>query len=632
MMLSALNLVAQNDVKTNIDSVTVYVSGAIVNRSAKITVKNGTTTYLLTDLSSELDKKSVRVGIDNQNVTIVSVNHRLDTKEDAEKKKLRYAADRRKDVIRDSVTILNAKLDVIEEERNLIVSNNKIAGQNGLTAEQLDKMAQYFRRELSNLETERIKIEKIIKKYSDEYKRIVQNANNTAKEISTMVSTVELVLKADREIRNVNVTLNYLINNASWTPFYEVRATENSTLRLGYNARVSQTSKEDWNNVRLTLSTGDPSISNTKPEFYTMYLPPQKRYTKPTGTSGKNFVYGHVVDENGDDLPGVSIIESGANNGTISNIDGQFQLQTKNPNANLTFSYIGCKSQTIRGAENMFVVLEEDDTQLNEVVVVGYGTSRRGRGRGKNAAQRSNGDEVFCMVEADEEMEIQDDFMRSNSYVEPEKSIPMEIAQSFSATEFRIDIPYTIKSGDRDQDVNMLEYNINAICQYNATPRYSNDVYLVAQIPECYRYSLLPGTANLYLNNIYQGETEIAPDHTRDTLSLSIGRDKAISVSRQEVKNSTSKSLIGGTYRVVKTYETTVRNNKRIPVEVLLEDQYPIAKYTDIKVSLVESVGAQVNTDNGRLTWTLNLAPGESKKVRLSYEVKYPKSYSFEVE
>jgi uncharacterized protein (TIGR02231 family) len=208
----------------------------------------------------------------------------------------------------------------------------------------------------------------------------------------------------------------------------------------------------------------------------------------------------------------------------------------------------------------------------------------------------------------------------------------MEIAQSFSATEFRIDIPYTIKSGDRDQDVNMLEYNINAICQYNATPRYSNDVYLVAQIPECYRYSLLPGTANLYLNNIYQGETEIAPDHTRDTLSLSIGRDKAISVSRQEVKNSTSKSLIGGTYRVVKTYETTVRNNKRIPVEVLLEDQYPIAKYTDIKVSLVESIGAQVNTENGRLTWTLNLAPGESKKVRLSYEVKYPKSYSFEVE
>lgn len=632
-MLSALNIVAQNDVKTNIDSVTVYVSGAIVNRSAKITVKNGTTTYLLTDLSSELDKKSVRVGIDNQNVTIVSVNHRLDTKEDAEKKKLRYAADRRKDVIRDSVTILNAKLDVIEEERNLIVSNNKIAGQNGLTAEQLDKMAQYFRRELSNLESERIKIEKLIKKYSDEYKRIVQNANNTAKEISTMVSTVELVLKSDREINNVNLTLNYLVPTASWTPFYEVRATETSALRLGYNARVRQSSKEDWNNVKLTLSTGNPSVSNTKPEFYTMYLPPQRRSTKTSGTSGKNFAYGHVVDENGDDLIGCNIVETGTYNGTITDMNGQFKLQTINANCKLTFSYIGYKDVTIPRGENMFVVLEEDKQALEEVVVVGYGTSRKsgrggGRARGKNAAIQMSADEADEVAE----VEIQDDFMRSNSYVEPEKSIPMEIAQSFSATEFRIDIPYTIKSGDRDQDVNMLEYNINAICQYNATPRYSNDVYLVAQIPECYRYSLLPGTANLYLNNIYQGETEIAPDHTRDTLSLSIGRDKAISVSRQEVKNSTSKSLIGGTYRVVKTYETTVRNNKRIPVEVLLEDQYPIAKYTDIKVSLVESIGAQVNTENGRLTWTLNLAPGESKKVRLSYEVKYPKSYSFEVE
>ena len=627
IMLSAFDLVAQTEVKTNIDSVTVYVNGAIVNRSARITVKDGTATYLLTDLSSELDKKSIRIGIDNQDVTIVSINHRLDTKEDAEKKKIRSAADHRKEILKDSLAILSAKLDVIEEERNLVLENNKIAGQNGLTAEQLDKMAQYFRRELTSLETERIKTEKIQKKYMEEYRQLIQNANNTAKEISSPISTVELVLKSDKEIRNVNLTINYLINNASWTPFYEVRATENSTLRLGYNARVRQKSNEDWNNVKLTLSTGDPSISNTKPEFYTMYLPPQKRYGKPAGTSGKNFAYGHVVDENGDNLIGCTIMETGTTNGAISDTYGQFKIQTLSPNANLTFSYLGYETQTIRGSENMFVVMQEDKNALNEMVVVGYGTSR-GRGRGKNSARQ----DIALEAEEVAEVAVQNDYIRSNFYVEPEKSIPMEIAQSFSATEFRIDIPYSIKSGDRDKDVNMFEYNINAICQYNATPRYSKDVYLVAQIPECYRYSLLPGTANLYLNNIYQGETEIAPDHSRDTLSLSIGRDKAISVSRQEVKNSTSKSLIGGTYRVVKTFETTIKNNKRIPVEVLLEDQYPIAKYTDIKVTLVESGDAVVNHETGRLVWTINLAPGESKKVRLSYEVKYSKNYSFEVE
>nr|MCR5454009.1 DUF4139 domain-containing protein [Bacteroidales bacterium] len=183
-----------------------------------------------------------------------------------------------------------------------------------------------------------------------------------------------------------------------------------------------------------------------------------------------------------------------------------------------------------------------------------------------------------------------------------------------------------------ETDVNMLVYNINAICQYTATPRYSKDVYFVAQIPECYKYSLLQGTANLYLNNIYQGETDITPDNTRDTLELSIGRDKSISVSRKEIKNSTSKSFIGGSYRVVKTFETTIKNNKSMPVEVLVEDQYPIAKYTDIKVTLVESDNAVANQETGRLTWTINLAPGESKKVRLSYEVKYPKNYNFEVE
>ncbi|MCR5455276.1 MAG: mucoidy inhibitor MuiA family protein, partial [Bacteroidales bacterium] len=556
LMLSNLHLAAQNEVTTSIDSVTVYVNGAIVNRSAKFTVKNGTATYLLTGLSSELDKQSLRVGISNQDITIVSVNHRLDTKEDAEKQKLRSAADLRKQILKDSIAILSAKLDVIEEERSLILENKKIAGQNGLTAEQLDKMAQYFRRELTSLENERIKTEKIQKKYTDEYRQILQNANNNAKEISTLVSTVELVLKSDKEIRNVGLTLNYLIPDASWTPFYEVKASESSTLRLGYNARVSQNSHEDWNNVKLTLSTGDPSVSNTKPEFYTMYLPPQKRYVDKGSKPGKDFVYGHVIDENGDNLIGCTVVEAGTTNGTITDIDGKFKLKTQQTNPNLTFAYIGYKSQTLRGEPNMLVILEEDRQALEEVVVVGYG---RGRGRGKNASRKADAEEVLEMME-DGAIATSEDFM---NYTEPKKNIPMEISQSFTATEFRIDIPYTIKSGDRETDVNMLVYNINAICQYTATPRYSKDVYFVAQIPECYKYSLLQGTANLYLNNIYQGETDITPDNTRDTLELSIGRDKSISVSRKEIKNSTSKSFIGGTYRVVKTFETTVRNNKR---------------------------------------------------------------------
>lgn len=619
LMLWAIDLSAQKEIETKIDSVTVYVNGAIINRSAKITIGSGTTTYLLTGLSSELNKESLRVGINNQDVTIVSINHRLDTKENAEMKKKQSANDRRKSILKDSIAILNAKLGVIEEETELILGNNKIAGQNGLTAEQLDKMVQYFRRELTRLENEKMNNIKLQKKYTDEYKKLVQEANNSTKEISKMVSTVELVLKSDKEIHNVSLTLNYMISDASWTPYYEVKASENSTLRLGYNARVRQSSKEDWNNVKLTLSTGDPSISNTKPDFFTMFLPPVNRPKQYIKTQGKNLIYGHVVDSDGSYMIGCSVVEQGSTNGTVVDLDGYFKLELINPASMVTFSYIGYETQTLRGAQNMFVTLKEDQTALQDVVVVGYGSRNR---------RERTGSIAHMMEMEDEEAPL----AYANTGSAPEKNIPMEISQNFTATEFRIDIPYTIKSDSKETDVNMLTYNINANCQYIAAPRFSNDVYFVAQIPECYKYSLLDGTANLYLDNIYQGETQITPDNSRDTLELSIGRDRSISISRKEIKNSTSKSFIGGTYKVLKTFETTVKNNKKTPVEITVEDQYPIAKYTDIKVSVVETDNAEVNQENGRLTWNISLAPGESKKIRLSYEVKYPKSYRFEVE
>jgi hypothetical protein len=57
----------------------------------------------------------------------------------------------------------------------------------------------------------------------------------------------------------------------------------------------------------------------------------------------------------------------------------------------------------------------------------------------------------------------------------------------------------------------------------------------------------------------------------------------------------------------------------------LLKDQYPISTDKDIEVELLESSGAVINKESGVLTWKLELAPGESKKYRISYSVRYPK-------
>ena len=93
----------------------------------------------------------------------------------------------------------------------------------------------------------------------------------------------------------------------------------------------------------------------------------------------QNTVTGTVTDENGTPLPGASIVEKGTTNGTQADFDGNFSIQSSDENAILIISYIGYAAQEIGvgGQSNISVILEESAASLDEVVVVGYGTTKR---------------------------------------------------------------------------------------------------------------------------------------------------------------------------------------------------------------------------------------------------------------
>lgn len=94
-----------------------------------------------------------------------------------------------------------------------------------------------------------------------------------------------------------------------------------------------------------------------------------------TLTFAQSKVSGTVKDANGEPLIGVSVMEVGTNNGAVTDINGNYTLNGK-PGAKLKLSYIGFTSKTIKASGNSRIVLDEDNTALNEVVVVGYGTMR----------------------------------------------------------------------------------------------------------------------------------------------------------------------------------------------------------------------------------------------------------------
>lgn len=91
----------------------------------------------------------------------------------------------------------------------------------------------------------------------------------------------------------------------------------------------------------------------------------------------KVMVKGTVVDQKGNPLPGATVIEAGTDNGTITNLDGEFTLDVSSKDAEIEVSFIGFQSQKMRVTANIKIVLREETSQLDEVVVIGYGTMQK---------------------------------------------------------------------------------------------------------------------------------------------------------------------------------------------------------------------------------------------------------------
>jgi len=91
------------------------------------------------------------------------------------------------------------------------------------------------------------------------------------------------------------------------------------------------------------------------------------------------FVKGAVVDKNGEPVIGASVIEKGTSNGTITDIDGNFELKLKQSTSPLIISYVGYETQEITpNGKVQKIVLQEDSELLADVVVIGYGTQKKG--------------------------------------------------------------------------------------------------------------------------------------------------------------------------------------------------------------------------------------------------------------
>jgi uncharacterized protein (TIGR02231 family) len=215
------------------------------------------------------------------------------------------------------------------------------------------------------------------------------------------------------------------------------------------------------------------------------------------------------------------------------------------------------------------------------------------------------------------------------------KNVPSQISSAYTKqvtnmtnVEFKIDLKYSIPSDSKSHQVIVMESDIASEFEHFAVPKLSTDAFLISRMSGWEELNLLPGQANIYFLNTFIGSTYIDPNTIEDTLNISLGRDPGIAISRKKLKDKESTEIIGND-RVKKiTIELTVRNKKNQAVSMTVEDQVPISGEEGIKVFFnpEEIEGETYYKNSGKLSWDIKLGAKETKKIKFSYKIKYPKN------
>ncbi|WP_294965375.1 DUF4139 domain-containing protein [uncultured Gilliamella sp.] len=192
-------------------------------------------------------------------------------------------------------------------------------------------------------------------------------------------------------------------------------------------------------------------------------------------------------------------------------------------------------------------------------------------------------------------------------------------------TRFEIKLPYTIKTNTQDNVLILQDKQVEAKYHYISTPKLDSNVYLQAQITDWDKLSLLPGKSTVFFNGNYIGESFITTNGLKDTLNLSLGRDKNIFIARKRNLNETSKpTFFDDDISQKFAYTIDVKNSKSLPIDLAIYDQLPVIHNKAITLEDVKYDGADFNKETGLLTWKLSLQPNEVKNLNLRFKLTYP--------
>ncbi len=523
------------EINTEISRVVVYEDRAMVTRAGEAGISSGSQEIILPGLPPMIMDDSVRVTGRSAGKVIIT---------GTEVRRSYLANPRRKDVeklegqikgLKEEMSALDDGLRSLEMEKNFISSiqssvPEKISKEMLLTAPDPgtwnnvlkfigQSSTEVFARG-RKLKTEKKELNKKIVALEKELDQIQSFVSREAKEIAISVEAA-----GDTALK---VEVSYVIRGATWRPVYDARADhDGGTVELTYRAEVRQKTGEDWENVKLALSTARPAIggrpSELSPWYINIYVPAPQRQRMAYSYS-KGAAPGVMAD-----------MVMRADKGDIE--EGAWELKFDNA----------------------------------------------------------------------------------------------EIARAGAAVTFEITRDQDIPSDGAFHGMSVDRTEIAADYSYITTPKLAEFAYLLARCENTADYPLLAGKINLFLGPDFVGNSRLDTIAPGEKYDLYLGIDEDIKVKRELISEKTEKGgfFSGNTGYKNYHYRITLENFHKAAQEIIVLDQIPISKSTDISVELGKITPPPVKIKDreqpGIMSWKLELPPRIKKMIDFEFTVEYPK-------
>jgi len=297
-----VNAETEIKVTTEIEKVTVFLSGAQVHRTGAFGVKKGVSKITFEGISPYINANSIQVKGKGKYI-ILDVAHKIKYPEPLNNsntipKSIQLQIKRMEDSLKSigyDIEDYGMRRKAYKMELDMLLNSGVIKGQSSSDSiELLQKAMDYMRIKVAEINSELLKI----KRSEFELKEIRTSLMSRMKEVKQYNSNSGFIQKQADPIQQIVVTVSateslsgsmnvsYMVSGASWSPSYDLRATNTaSPITLTYKASIRQNTGEDWENVKLTLSSMNPNRSTTKPilpMWYINYFTPIKR---PAGST-----------------------------------------------------------------------------------------------------------------------------------------------------------------------------------------------------------------------------------------------------------------------------------------------------------------------------------------------------------